>query len=59
MSQLGFNRILGLTQKDIASFVGCSQSLISLRFSSSLALGVTQLKSGSNKVMGRNLIARV
>jgi len=30
--QLGFNRTLGLTQKDIASFVGCSQSLISLRF---------------------------
>src|SRR5271157_3064544 len=25
--QLGFNRTLGLTQKDIASFVGCSQSL--------------------------------
>ena len=25
---------LWLTQKDIASFVGCSQSLISLRFSS-------------------------
>ena len=32
MSQLGFNRILGLTQKDIASFVGWSQSLISLGF---------------------------
>jgi len=30
----------GLTQKDIASFVGCSQSLISLRFSSSYDLGV-------------------
>ena len=31
---------LGLTQKDIASFVGCSQSLISLRFSSSYDLGL-------------------
>jgi predicted transcriptional regulator len=50
---------LGLTQKDIASFVGCSQSLISLRFSSSYDLGVTQLKTGLNKVMGRNLIAWV
>ena len=30
--QLGFNRILGLTQNDIASLVGCSQSLISLGF---------------------------
>jgi predicted transcriptional regulator len=29
---LGFNRILGLTQNDIASFVGWSQSLISLGF---------------------------
>jgi len=50
---------LGLTQKDIASFGGCSQSLISLRFSSSYDLGVTQLKTGLNKVMGRNLIALV
>jgi len=32
LSQLGFNRILGLTQNDIASFVGWSQSLISLGF---------------------------
>jgi hypothetical protein len=46
----------GLTQNDIASFVGCSQSLISLRFSSSYDLGVTQSKTGLNKVMGRNLI---
>jgi predicted transcriptional regulator len=30
--QLRFNRILGLTQNDIASLVGCSQSLISLGF---------------------------
>src|SRR5271157_2590474 len=29
---ISFNRILGLTQKDIASFVGWSQSLISLGF---------------------------
>jgi predicted transcriptional regulator len=50
---------LGLTQKDMASFVGCSQSLISLRFSSSYNLGVTQLKTGLNKVMGRNRIAWV
>jgi hypothetical protein len=34
----------GLTQKDIASFVGCSQSLISKRFSSFYDLGVTQSK---------------
>src|SRR5208337_5528076 len=36
---------LGLTQKDIASFVGWSQSLVSLRFSSSYDLGVTQSKT--------------
>jgi len=32
---------------------------ISLGFSSFAPLGVTQLKTGLNKVMGRNLIARV
>jgi len=36
---------LGLTQKDIACFVGWSQSLISLRFSSSYDLGVRQSKT--------------
>ena len=40
---------LGLTQKDIASFVGCSQSLISLRFSSSYDLGVTQSKKSMTR----------
>ncbi len=35
---------LGLTQRDIASFVGCSQSLISQRFSSFYDLGASQSK---------------
>jgi len=35
----------GLTQNDIASLVGCSLSLISLRFSSSYDLGVMQSKT--------------
>ncbi len=42
---------LGLTQKDIASFVGCSQSLISLRFSSFYDLGVTQSKKSLRAMM--------
>jgi len=42
---------LGLTQKDIASFVGCSQSLISLRFSSFYALGVTRSKKSLRALM--------
>jgi hypothetical protein len=37
---------LGLTQKDIASFVGCSQSLISLRFSSFYAFRRQAIKNG-------------
>ena len=37
---------LGLTQKDIASFVGCSQSLISLRFSSFYAFRRHAIKNG-------------
>ena len=37
---------LGLTQKDIASFVGCSQSLISLRFSSFYDLRRHAIKNG-------------
>jgi len=36
----------GLTQKDIASFVGCSQSLISLRFSSFYAFRRQAIKNG-------------
>jgi len=36
----------GLTQNDIASFVGCSQSLISLRFSSFYALRRQEIKNG-------------
>ena len=44
---------LGLTQNDIASFVGCSQSLISLRFSSSYDLGVTQSKKSLRALMWR------
>lgn len=42
---------LGLTQKDIASFVGCSQSLISLRFSSAYDLGVTQSRKSLRALM--------
>jgi len=42
---------LGLTQKDIASFVGCSQSLISLRFSSVYDLGITQSKKSLRAMM--------
>jgi len=36
----------GLTQKDIAGFVGCSQSLISLRFSSFYAFRRQAIKNG-------------
>ena len=36
----------GLTQNDIASFVGCSQSLISLRFSSFYAFRRHAIKNG-------------
>jgi hypothetical protein len=46
----------GLTQNDRASFVGWSQSLISLGFNRFMTIGVRQLKTGLNKVMGRNLI---
>jgi hypothetical protein len=49
----------GLTQNDIASFVGFSQFLISVGFSSSYDYRRRQLKTGLNKVMGRNLIACV
>jgi len=42
---------LGLTQKDIASFVGCSQSLISKRFSSFYDLGITQSKRSLRALM--------
>ena len=44
---------LGLTQRDIASFVGCSQSLISQRFSSFYDLGVTQSKKSLRALMWR------
>ncbi len=44
---------LGLMQKDIASFVGCSQSLISLRFSSSYDLGASQSKKSLRVLMWR------
>ena len=37
---------LGLTQRDIASFVGCSQSLISQRFSSFYAFRRHAIKNG-------------
>ena len=46
----------GLTQNDRASFVGWSQSLISLGFYRFMTIGVRQLKTGLNKVMGSNLI---
>ena len=36
----------GLTQNDIASFVGCSQSLISLRFSSFYTFRRHAIKNG-------------
>ena len=42
----------GLTQNDIASFVGCSQSLISLRFSSFAPLGRHAMKNGVEKGHG-------
>ena len=42
----------GLTQNDRASFVGWSQSLISLGFNRFMPIGVRQLKTGLNKVMG-------
>ena len=44
---------LGLTQRDIANFVGCSQSLISLRFSSSYDLGASQSKKSLRALMWR------
>ncbi len=44
---------LGLTQQDIAYFVGCSQSLISRRFSSIYHLGVTQSKKSIRSLMWR------
>jgi hypothetical protein len=44
---------LGLTQRDIASFVGCSQSLISLRFSSSYDLGASQSEKSLRALMWR------
>jgi len=44
---------LGLSQRDIAGFVGCSQSLISRRFSSSCDLGVTQSKRALRVLMWR------
>jgi len=44
---------LGLMQKDIASFFGCSQSLISKRFSSFYDLGVTQSKRALRILMWR------
>jgi len=44
---------LGLTQKDIASFFECSQSLISQRFSSSYDLGVTQSRKSLRVLMWR------
>ena len=44
---------LGLTQYDIASLVGCSQSLVSLRFSLSCDLGVTQSKKSLRALMWR------
>ncbi len=44
---------LGLTQKEIAGIVGCSQSLISLRFSSFYDLGVTQSKKSLRVLMWR------
>jgi hypothetical protein len=43
----------GLTHKDIASFVGCSQSLISQRFSSSYDLGVKQSRKSLRVMMWR------
>jgi len=44
---------LGLSQQDIAEFVGCSQSLISRRFLSSYGLGVTQSKKSLRVLMWR------
>jgi len=44
---------LGLTQRDIASFVGCSQSLISQRFSSFYDLGASQSKKSLRALMWR------
>src|SRR5271157_4345374 len=43
----------GLTQNDIASFVGCSQSLISLRFSSFYALRRQEIKNGVEQGHGK------
>jgi hypothetical protein len=44
---------LGLSQREIASIVGCSQTLISLRFSSFYDLGVTQSKRSLRALMWR------
>ena len=46
---------LGLTQNDIASLVGCSQSLVSLGFSSSCDLGVTQSKKSLRALMWKQV----
>ncbi len=44
---------LGLSQRDIAGFVGCCQRLISLRFSSSYDLGVSQSRRAIRVLMWR------
>jgi hypothetical protein len=46
----------GLTQNDIASFVGWSHPSSAWVFNRFTPLGVRLLKTGLNKVMGRNLI---